>query len=188
MKRILMMAAALSLLTAPAAMAEHRHQGQGQHAGAHHKAQPRHANRSRPAARRSHASRSRPAARRSHARTHATTRTHNRRANSPAARRSTHQRHANRNGYRQDRNRHVAGRYHGSNRNHWRHASRVGRWSRGHYLPRSYWHGRSWVDWRAHRLWSPPYGYQWVYVDGDYVLLAIASGLISDIVIGNSYY
>jgi Ni/Co efflux regulator RcnB len=176
MKRILMMAAALSLLTAPAAMAQHRHQAQGQHAGARHTAKPHRANRSRPAVRRSPA------------RARNATRTHNRHAARAGARRVTHQRRATRGAYRTGRNRHVAGRYHGSNRNHWRHAQRVGRWGRGYRLPRSYWGGRQWVNWRSHRLWAPPYGYQWVYVDGDYVLMAVATGLIADIVIGNSYY
>lgn len=71
---------------------------------------------------------------------------------------------------------------------HWRHANSVGRWGRGGRLPYSYWRGRSWVDWRAHYLWAPPYGYNWVYYNGDYVLLAVGTGLIADIVAADSYY
>ena len=33
-------------------------------------------------------------------------------------------------------------------------------------------------DWRGHRLIAPPYGYHWVQTGGDYVLIAIATGLI----------
>jgi Ni/Co efflux regulator RcnB len=79
---------------------------------------------------------------------------------------------------------HTAGRPGG----HWRHATRVGRWGRGARLPVNYWRSHRWVDWRAHHLWSPPYGYNWVYVNGDYVLLAVATGIIADIVLANSYY
>jgi len=34
-------------------------------------------------------------------------------------------------------------------------------------------------DWRGHRLHQPPHGYQWVQVGGDYVLVAIATGIIA---------
>jgi Ni/Co efflux regulator RcnB len=49
-------------------------------------------------------------------------------------------------------------------------------------LSYGYWRARPWVNWRAHYLWAPPYGYQWVYVDGYYMLIAIGTGLIADIV------
>lgn len=57
-------------------------------------------------------------------------------------------------------------------------------WRRGGYVPREY-RGRNYVvsDWRGHRLHAPPRGYQWVGVGGDYVLAAIATGLIAQIVI-----
>jgi Ni/Co efflux regulator RcnB len=41
------------------------------------------------------------------------------------------------------------------------------------------------VDWRAHHLRQPPGGYQWVQVDGQYVLVALATGLIADALFGN---
>ena len=58
-------------------------------------------------------------------------------------------------------------------------------WRRGGYVPREY-RGRNYVvsDWRGHRLHAPPRGYQWVGVGGDYVLAAIATGLIAQIIAG----
>lgn len=57
-------------------------------------------------------------------------------------------------------------------------------WRRGDRLPDEYRHGRS-VDWRAHHLHAPPRGYQWVDVDGDFVLVALTSGLIADLIVNS---
>ena len=55
---------------------------------------------------------------------------------------------------------------------------------RGGRLPPSY---RSHLyvvdDWRSHRLHRPPPGYHWVQAGGDYVLAAIATGLILSILL-----
>ncbi|PIF75939.1 Ni/Co efflux regulator RcnB [Variovorax sp. 54] len=58
-------------------------------------------------------------------------------------------------------------------------------WRRGGRVPTEY-RGRNYVvnDWRAYRLQQPPRGYQWVGVGGDYVLAAIATGLIAQIIAG----
>ena len=55
------------------------------------------------------------------------------------------------------------------------------RWERGGYLPRFYW-GPDFVvyDYGRYGLHRPPYGYRWYNVNGDYVLAAIAGGLIAD--------
>ena len=56
-------------------------------------------------------------------------------------------------------------------------------WTRGSYLPRSYWsYGVS--DYRRYNLRQPPRGYHWVRVNNDYVLAAIATGLIYDVITG----
>ncbi len=39
-------------------------------------------------------------------------------------------------------------------------------------------------DYRAYRLQTPPRGYQWMGVGGDFVLAAIATGVISQIIAG----
>jgi Ni/Co efflux regulator RcnB len=57
---------------------------------------------------------------------------------------------------------------------------------RGDRLPREY-HNRYYVvdDWRAHRLSPPPRGYHWVQTGGDYLLVAIASGIIAQLILGH---
>lgn len=39
-------------------------------------------------------------------------------------------------------------------------------------------------DWRAHGLRQPPRGKQWVQYGGDYLLVAIATGVISQLILG----
>ncbi|PYE87409.1 RcnB family protein [Phyllobacterium leguminum] len=74
-------------------------------------------------------------------------------------------------------------RRHDDRRDMRRHDDRRERWSRGRELPRSY---RSHVvrDYGRYRLSRPPRGHQWVRVDNDYLLISIASGVISSIVAG----
>lgn len=57
-------------------------------------------------------------------------------------------------------------------------------WQRGERLPDEYRHG-GYVNWRSHHLHAPPRGYQWVQVDGDYVLVALTTGLIADLIINS---
>ncbi|MEO5736015.1 MAG: RcnB family protein [Variovorax sp.] len=58
-------------------------------------------------------------------------------------------------------------------------------WRRGGRVPTEY-RGRNYVvnDWRGHHLNAPPRGYQWVGVGGDYVLAALTTGLIVQIIAG----
>lgn len=53
---------------------------------------------------------------------------------------------------------------------------------RGGYLPRSYWQRSYYVnDWQSYPgLYAPPYGYQWMNIDGNFLLVALASGLIAN--------
>ena len=62
------------------------------------------------------------------------------------------------------------------------------RYARGGYLPYQYRDQRYWVDWRSRSLAQPPYGYQWVQTDeGDYVLMALATGLIASLLVNGGY-
>jgi len=56
---------------------------------------------------------------------------------------------------------------------------------RGDRLPLEYRH-RNYVvdDWREHRLSAPPRGYHWVQYGADYALIAIATGVIAQILLG----
>lgn len=57
---------------------------------------------------------------------------------------------------------------------------------RGDRLPSQY-RSRQYVvdDWRGHRLSAPPRGQQWVQVGGDYVLAAIATGVITSLILNH---
>jgi Ni/Co efflux regulator RcnB len=57
-------------------------------------------------------------------------------------------------------------------------------WHRGDRLPPDY-RGPQYVvdDWRGYDLQPPPSGYQWVQVNGDFVLAAVATGVISSILL-----
>jgi len=58
------------------------------------------------------------------------------------------------------------------------------RFYRGGRLPYEY-RSHQYVvdDWRAHHLRRPPRGYQWVQAGPDYLLVAIASGVIASILL-----
>ncbi|MES2106070.1 MAG: RcnB family protein [Pseudomonadota bacterium] len=60
------------------------------------------------------------------------------------------------------------------------------RYQKGERLPPEY-RGRQYVveNWREHRLSPPPRGYQWVQSGGDYVLAAVATGLILQVLLNN---
>jgi Ni/Co efflux regulator RcnB len=68
----------------------------------------------------------------------------------------------------------------------WRGAGPEHNWYRGGRLPPAY---RSYHyvvdDWRLHRLPPPPRGYHWVQYGGDYLLVAIATGVILQIILSN---
>lgn len=89
-------------------------------------------------------------------------------------------------------------------RNDWKHAARERQWREGRYrvapyraphgyyrhawragerLPSGYRHTRYVVhDYRSYRLYSPPRGHQWVRVDHDVVLTALATGVVAAVV------
>src|SRR5690242_7036504 len=68
---------------------------------------------------------------------------------------------------------------------HDRHDNRGHHWARGQRLPSQYWTRSHYVDYRRHHLRAPPRGYQWVQVDNNYVMVALASGLIASIIASN---
>lgn len=57
---------------------------------------------------------------------------------------------------------------------------------RGDRLPAQYRH-RNYVvdDWRGHGLSAPPRGYQWVQSGSDYLLVAVATGIIAQLLLNN---
>ncbi|ADP11877.1 Uncharacterized protein yohN precursor [Erwinia sp. Ejp617] len=57
---------------------------------------------------------------------------------------------------------------------------------RGHPAPQRY-RGDDYRvdDWRDRGLEEPPRGAHWAYIDGNYVLIAVATGLVTAIIVGN---
>jgi len=69
-------------------------------------------------------------------------------------------------------------------RSQWASDSR--RYQRGDHLPYQFRQRQYYVnDWRSHHsLYAPPQGYQWVQADGgDFLLVAIATGLIANLLL-----
>ena len=59
-------------------------------------------------------------------------------------------------------------------------------WHKGGRLPAEYRHNMYVVDdWRGHRLTAPPRGYHWVQSGNDYVLVAIATGVILQLLLNH---
>lgn len=56
-------------------------------------------------------------------------------------------------------------------------------WRRGERISHDEWRRYQRVDWRRHHLRQPPRGYEWRQTDdGNYVLAAVATGLIASII------
>lgn len=73
---------------------------------------------------------------------------------------------------------HAHGGRHGAGPNH--------DWVRGSRVPPQY-RTRHYVvnDWRSHRLPTPPRGYQWVQNGSDYLMVAIATGVIAQVILNH---
>lgn len=62
-------------------------------------------------------------------------------------------------------------------------------WRRGEYLPRVFFLPNYFIgDWWAYGLWEPDYGYQWIRVGADAVLVDMATGEVVDVVPGVYYW
>ena len=59
------------------------------------------------------------------------------------------------------------------------------RWHRGQYVPREYRGGRYVVNHHNPRLYAPPRGHHWVNINGEFLLIAAATGLIAHAILNN---
>lgn len=58
-------------------------------------------------------------------------------------------------------------------------------WQRGRVVEPNYRSDRYWViDWKERHLYAPPRDHRWLYINGDYVLMAITTGVIANILAG----
>jgi len=58
-------------------------------------------------------------------------------------------------------------------------------WKKGHRMAPNDWNRGEQVDYRAHHLNAPRRGYEWREVDGNYVMAAVATGVIASIIVAN---
>ena len=56
-------------------------------------------------------------------------------------------------------------------------------WRHGEYVDHREWRSARRVDYREYYLRRPPYGYEWRAYDGRYILAAIATGAIVEIIL-----
>jgi Ni/Co efflux regulator RcnB len=61
-------------------------------------------------------------------------------------------------------------------------------WKKGHRLPPADWARGQRIDYHAYHLNAPPRGYEWRAVDGNYVLAAVATGLVSSVIIASTIH
>ena len=67
----------------------------------------------------------------------------------------------------------------------YRNVESSGQLKRGEQLPPRYrTHHFVVENWKAHRLTEPPPGHQWVQAGNDYVLVAIATGVVQEVLVG----
>jgi Ni/Co efflux regulator RcnB len=55
-------------------------------------------------------------------------------------------------------------------------------WKKGARMNHDDWNRGEQVDYRNYHLHAPPRGYEWREVDGNYVMAAVATGLIASVV------
>jgi Ni/Co efflux regulator RcnB len=60
-------------------------------------------------------------------------------------------------------------------------------WRKGAKINHDDWNRGEQVDWRAHHLQTPRSGYEWREVDGNFVLAAVATGLIATTIIDSGH-
>jgi Ni/Co efflux regulator RcnB len=60
-------------------------------------------------------------------------------------------------------------------------------WKKGYHMQSADWGRAERVDnYRDYHLSTPPHGYEWREVDGNYVLAAIATGVIASVVVASA--
>ena len=56
-------------------------------------------------------------------------------------------------------------------------------WHAGAHIANEDWNRGQHFDYRAHHFNEPPAGYEWREVDGNYVLAAVATGVIASVIL-----
>ncbi len=61
-------------------------------------------------------------------------------------------------------------------------------WKKGARIQQEDWNRGDKVDYRQYHLRKPPNGYEWREVDGNYVLAAVATGVIASVVVASTIH
>jgi hypothetical protein len=61
-------------------------------------------------------------------------------------------------------------------------------WKKGYHMKHDDWNRGERVDYRQYHLNAPPRGYEWREVDGNYVMAAIATGVIASVVVASTIH
>lgn len=59
-------------------------------------------------------------------------------------------------------------------------------WRKGYHMRHEDWDRGQRVDYHAYHLRTPPRGYEWREVDGNYVLAAVATGIVASVIAGSA--
>lgn len=60
-------------------------------------------------------------------------------------------------------------------------------WKKGYHMRHEDWDRGERIDYRQYHLRRPPAGYEWRLVDGNYVMAAVATGIIASVVAANMH-
>jgi Ni/Co efflux regulator RcnB len=60
-----------------------------------------------------------------------------------------------------------------------------GAWHKGDHFDHAQWNSYRAIDYHAAHLRAPPRGYEWRQVDNNYILAAVATGVVADIVLAH---
>jgi Ni/Co efflux regulator RcnB len=61
-------------------------------------------------------------------------------------------------------------------------------WKKGATIRKEDWGRAEHVDYKEHHLRAPPHGYEWRQVDGNYVLAAVATGVIASAIVASEVH
>ena len=61
-------------------------------------------------------------------------------------------------------------------------------WKKGYHMQQGDWGRAQRIDYRQYHLNAPPRGYEWRSVDGNYVLAAVATGVVASVVVASAIH
>jgi Ni/Co efflux regulator RcnB len=82
-----------------------------------------------------------------------------------------------------DNNRHDDNNHDAYHQNYVRHNE----WKHGYHMRQQDWNRGQRVDYRTYHLNAPPRGYEWREVDGNYVMAAVATGVIASVIAASAH-